>query len=61
MAETITGELEVEVNTDNVYLHTNNNSDTLTVSGLSLTADQVASLAWLMNGEETVVVSVKEV
>jgi hypothetical protein len=60
MSETITGKLEIEVNTDNIHLQTNNAHDTLTISGLSLTADEAASLAWLLNGETTVTVIVEK-
>ena len=60
MAVEITGKLQIDVSTDNIHLQTNNNHDTLTVSGLSLTGDEAASLAWLMNNETTVTVIVEE-
>lgn len=61
MAVEITGKLELVVSTNDVYLHTNNEHDTLTVSNLSLTGDEAASLAWLMNEEDNVHIEIKKV
>ena len=61
MAVEITGKLELVVSTNDVYLHTNNEHDTLAVSNLSLTGDEAASLAWLMNEEDNVHIEIKKV
>jgi hypothetical protein len=50
-----------EVDTEKVFLQTNQNGDTITIAGIHLDANDAASLGWLLNGKETIKVKIKAV
>ena len=61
MAETISGECEFEAETSKIYLQTNLNGDTITIAGIHLNADNAASLAWLLQDVDNVLIEIKKV
>jgi len=55
----IAEEVIFETITDNMVLHTMNNGDTLVLNGLTLTKEQAATLAWLINHPDNTMLKIK--
>ena len=60
MAETISGKCEFDAESVKIFLQTNINGDTITIAGVHLDSDSAASLAWLLNEEESLHVEIKK-
>ena len=60
MTKTISGKCEFETETAKVFFQTNLNGDTITIAGVYLDNNNAASLAWLLNKEDTLKIKIKE-